>query len=52
MPFLGGVIVGAFLAGEAARWIGRCKGLMLAGFAAGAVGFLLLAGVGEATATP
>jgi EmrB/QacA subfamily drug resistance transporter len=49
VPFLGGVIVGAFLAGEATRWIGRCKGLMLAGFAAGAVGFLLLAGVGAAT---
>jgi len=49
VPFLGGVIVGAFLAGEATRWIGRCKGLMLAGFAAGAIGFLLLAGVGAAT---
>jgi EmrB/QacA subfamily drug resistance transporter len=49
VPFLGGIVVGAFLAGEAARWIGRCKGLMLGGFAAGCVGFLLLAGVGEAT---
>lgn len=49
VPFLGGVIVGAFLAGEAARWIGRCKGLMLGGFVAGAAGFLLLAGVDAAT---
>jgi EmrB/QacA subfamily drug resistance transporter len=49
VPFLGGVVVGAFSAGMAARWIGRCKALMLAGFVAGAIGFLLLAGVGATT---
>jgi MFS family permease len=49
VPFLGGIVVGAFSAGQAARWLGRCKALMLAGFAAGAVGFLLLASVGAAT---
>jgi EmrB/QacA subfamily drug resistance transporter len=49
VPFLGGTCVGAFSAGQTARWLGRCKALMLAGFVAGAVGFLLLATVGAAT---
>ncbi len=49
VPFLGGIVVGAFSAGMAARRLGRCKALMLAGFAAGAGGFLLLADVGAAT---
>jgi EmrB/QacA subfamily drug resistance transporter len=49
VPFLGGIVVGAFSAGQAARWIGRCKALMLGGFVAGAAGFLLLASTGAAT---
>ena len=49
VPFLGGIVVGAFSAGMAARWIGRCKALMLSGFVAGAIGFLLLSGVGATT---
>jgi EmrB/QacA subfamily drug resistance transporter len=49
VPFLGGIVVGAFSAGMAARWLGRCKMLMLAGFVAGTVGFLLLASVGTLT---
>lgn len=49
VPFLGGIVVGAFSAGQAARWLGRCKALMLAGFVASAVGFLLLASVGAGT---
>ncbi len=49
VPFLGGVIVGAFLSGEAARHIGRCKALILCGFAGGTAGFLLLAGMGVET---
>lgn len=49
VPFLGGIVAGAFTAGQAARRLGRCKALMLAGFAAGAVGFLLLASIGAGT---
>lgn len=49
VPFLGGVIAGAFLSGEAARYIGRCKALILCGFVGGTVGFLLLASIGVGT---
>ncbi|HIJ62628.1 MAG TPA: MFS transporter [Rhodospirillaceae bacterium] len=49
VPFLAGIVVGAFASGQAARRLGRGKALMLGGFAAAAVGFLLLANVGENT---
>ena len=49
VPFLVGIVVGAFSAGQAARRLGRCKVLMLAGFLAGMLGFLLLASVGAET---
>ncbi len=49
VPFLGGIVVGAFSAGMAARWLGRCKALMLTGFVAGAVGFVLLATIDALT---
>ena len=49
MPFLVFSVVGAFSGGQAARWLGRTKGLMVAGFAGTAAGFLALMTVGPHT---
>jgi EmrB/QacA subfamily drug resistance transporter len=46
VPFLGGIVIGAFSAGRASRWLGRAKGLMVGGFLVGAGGFVLLAELG------
>jgi MFS family permease len=49
VPFLVGIVVGSFTAGQAAHWLGRCKALMLVACVAGAIGFVLLASVGAVT---
>jgi EmrB/QacA subfamily drug resistance transporter len=43
VPFLGSNCVGAYLAGQAARRLGRTKGILLVGLGATICGFLLLA---------
>ncbi|MGI4940810.1 MAG: MDR family MFS transporter [Janthinobacterium lividum] len=43
MPFLASTVVGAMLSGQAARRLGRTRGIILAGVVSSALGFALLA---------
>jgi EmrB/QacA subfamily drug resistance transporter len=49
MPNLVGTVLGAFTAGQLARWLGRTKAIMLGGIAGAGGGFALLASLGQAT---
>jgi EmrB/QacA subfamily drug resistance transporter len=46
VPFLFSFIFGAYLAGMAARWLGRLKGIVTAGLVTSAIGFALQAWLG------
>jgi len=46
VPFLFSFIFGAYLAGMAARWLGRLKGIVMAGLVTSVIGFLLQAWLG------
>ena len=50
VPFLGANVIGAFVAGQLARRLGRAKPLVLAGAAMAAAGFTLLALLGAEAA--
>jgi EmrB/QacA subfamily drug resistance transporter len=49
MPNLVGSVVGAYAGGQLARWLGRTKAILLAGLGGAAIGFGLLATLGQDT---